>query len=111
MAAHHYLVGHFVIPSRYLCHVYAAEALIRLGRTAEAIRHLSPEHVADLTVGVQTATADAGGQESDAALPVQEVSLPFTTETAKAVLIVNLASAYCVQGDLDAASRCLSQVR
>ena len=35
---------------RYLAHLYAAEALVHLDRTGDAIHHLNPEHSVDVSV-------------------------------------------------------------
>jgi len=45
---------------RFLGHLYAAEALISLDRISDAISHLNPENVSDVSVGVLTSEQDQG---------------------------------------------------
>ena len=46
--------------SRFLGHLYAAEALISLDRISEAIGHLNPENVTDVSMGVLSSEQDQG---------------------------------------------------
>lgn len=45
---------------RFLGHLYAAEALISLDRISDAIAHLNPENVTDVSLGVLTSEQDQG---------------------------------------------------
>lgn len=45
---------------RFLGHLYAAEALISLDRISDAIAHLNPENVSDVSMGVLTSEQDQG---------------------------------------------------
>ena len=45
---------------RFLGHLYAAEALIALDRISDAIGHLNPENVTDVSLGVLTSEQDQG---------------------------------------------------
>ena len=95
-----------------MAHVYMAEAFIKLNRFTDAIQHLSPDKVGDLSSrgatasAEETAGADAETVSSDAA------AVPaFTVESAKATLLLNLVAAYCVKGDLDQAMVALGNVK
>ena len=52
---------------------------------------------------------DAG--ESEASPSDQRDAPPFSTESAKATLVLNMAAAYCVNDDADQAATCLAQLR
>lgn len=45
---------------RFLGHLYAAEALISLDRISDAIAHLNPENVSDVSMGVLSSEQDQG---------------------------------------------------
>ncbi len=45
---------------RFLGHLYAAEALISLDRISDAIAHLNPENVTDVSLGVSSSEQDQG---------------------------------------------------
>lgn len=45
---------------RFLGHLYAAEALISLDRISDAIAHLNPENVTDVSLGVSPSEQDQG---------------------------------------------------
>lgn len=45
---------------RFLGHLYAAEALISLDRISDAITHLNPENVTDVSLGVSPSEQDQG---------------------------------------------------
>lgn len=49
---------------RFLGHLYAAEALISLDRISDAIAHLNPENVSDVSMGVLTSEQDQGKSPS-----------------------------------------------
>ena len=44
------LIQMFVFPFRFLGHLYAAEALINMDHIFDAIQHLSPDTVMDVSV-------------------------------------------------------------
>lgn len=65
---------------RFLGHLYAAEALISLDRISDAIAHLNPENVSDVSMGVLTSEQDQGQSVSQcAALKAWIFVLPFIT--------------------------------
>ena len=45
---------------RFLGHLYAAEALISLDRISDAITHLNPENVTDVSLGISSNEQDQG---------------------------------------------------
>lgn len=51
-----------VLLCRFLGHLYAAEALISLDRISDAIAHLSPENVSDVSMAKLTSEQEQGGQ-------------------------------------------------
>ena len=99
-------------PLRFLAHVYMAEAFIKLNRFPDAIQHLSPDKVGDLSSrGATASTEDSAGADADT-VPSDAAAVPaFTVESAKATLLLNLVAAYCVKGDLDQASVALGNVK
>ena len=48
------------ISFRFLGHLYAAEALISLDRISDAITHLNPENVTDVSLGISSNEQDQG---------------------------------------------------
>ena len=50
---------------RMLGHLYAAEALVLLDKISDAIGHLNPEHVKDLTLIVPSAEKDLDREKAD----------------------------------------------
>ena len=50
----------FLPSSRFLGHLYAAEALISMDRISDAITHLNPDNVTDVSLGVSPSEQDLG---------------------------------------------------
>ena len=50
---------------RMLGHLYAAEALVLLDKISDAIGHLNPDHVKDLTLIVPPAEKDVDREKAD----------------------------------------------
>lgn len=50
----------FFFNFRFLGHLYAAEALISLDRISDAITHLNPENVTDVSLGISSNEQDQG---------------------------------------------------
>ncbi|XP_071957629.1 CCR4-NOT transcription complex subunit 10-like [Antedon mediterranea] len=98
---------------KYLGHMYCAEALIYLDRISEAIKHLSVD-VSDVSILYQ---GDQGNKEktenhTDGELPEGGASAqtyPETLQTAKATMAFNLATAFCMRGEMNKAKRCIMQ--
>lgn len=53
-------MSHFLSLCRFLGHLYAAEALISLDRISDAITHLNPENICDVSMGLLTSEQDQG---------------------------------------------------
>lgn len=72
---------------RFLGHLYAAEALISLDRISDAIAHLNPENVSDVSMGVLTSEQDQGQsvRQSDPAwiFVLSFITLVFSTGSDK----------------------------
>ena len=62
---------------RFLGHLYAAEALISLDRISDAIAHLNPENVSDVSMGVLSSEQDQGVWLLHVALPKHAVYCCF----------------------------------
>lgn len=57
---------------RFLGHLYAAEALISLDRISDAIAHLNPENVTDVSLGVSPSEQDQGASLSCTRVPLPQ---------------------------------------
>ncbi|KAM7420097.1 hypothetical protein PAMA_014686 [Pampus argenteus] len=99
---------------KFLGHLYAAEALISLDRISDAIAHLNPENVSDVSMGVLTSEQDQGSDKGDE--PVESsgkqtpLCYPSSVTSARAMMLFNLGSAYCLRSEYDKARKCLHQV-
>eukprot|EP00039_Didymoeca_costata_P014336 m.230275 g.230275 ORF g.230275 m.230275 type:complete len:665 (-) comp15998_c0_seq5:271-2265(-) len=95
---------------RFLAHVYLAEALVRMKKYTEAIRHLQPENIGDLNP-VQVVEEESGGDNDGQAADSEQTRTPaFSNEAAKLTLLLNLAATYCMRADCNEAAVCLQQV-
>ncbi|XP_034029637.1 CCR4-NOT transcription complex subunit 10 isoform X2 [Thalassophryne amazonica] len=98
---------------KFLGHLYAAEALISLDRISDAITHLNPENVNDVSMGVLTTEQDQGSDKGDE--PVEcsgkqtPLCYPSSVASARAMMLFNLGSAYCLRSEYDKARKCLQQ--
>uniref|UniRef100_A0A665TLH1 CCR4-NOT transcription complex subunit 10 n=1 Tax=Echeneis naucrates TaxID=173247 RepID=A0A665TLH1_ECHNA len=98
---------------RFLGHLYAAEALISLDRISDAIAHLNPENVSDVSMGVLSSEQDQGSDKGDE--PVEPsgkqtpLCYPSSVTSARAMMLFNLGSAYCLRSEYDKARKCLHQ--
>ncbi|KAM9722984.1 CCR4-NOT transcription complex subunit 10 isoform 2-T2 [Menidia menidia] len=98
---------------KFLGHLYAAEALISLDRISDAITHLNPENVSDVSLGVLTSEQDQGPDKGDE--PVEPsgkktpLCYPSSVTSARAMMLFNLGSAYCLRSEYDKARKCLHQ--
>ncbi|KAJ0000568.1 hypothetical protein NQD34_012410 [Periophthalmus magnuspinnatus] len=95
---------------KFLGHLYASEALISLDRISDAISHLNPEHVIDVSMGVCTSDQEqvlmsffppAGKQTP--------LCYPSSVASARAMVLFNLGSAYCLRSEYEKARKCLHQ--
>uniref|UniRef100_A0A7N6F6H1 CCR4-NOT transcription complex subunit 10 n=1 Tax=Anabas testudineus TaxID=64144 RepID=A0A7N6F6H1_ANATE len=98
---------------KFLGNLYAAEALISLDRISDAIAHLNPENVSDVSMGVLTSEQDQGSDKGDE--PVESsgkqtpLCYPSSVTSARAMMLFNLGSAYCLRSEYDKARKCLHQ--
>ncbi|XP_061574144.1 CCR4-NOT transcription complex subunit 10-like isoform X3 [Cololabis saira] len=97
---------------KFLGHLYAAEALISLDRISDAIAHLNPENVSDVSVGVQSSDQDQGPDKGDEPVEPWKKTpqcYPSSVTAARAMMLFNLGSAYCLRSEYDKARKCLQQ--
>uniref|UniRef100_A0A4W6CK41 CCR4-NOT transcription complex subunit 10 n=1 Tax=Lates calcarifer TaxID=8187 RepID=A0A4W6CK41_LATCA len=97
---------------KFLGHLYAAEALISLDRISDAITHLNPENVSDVSMGVLSSEQDQGLSHVCsvyAAGKQTPLCYPSSVTSARAMMLFNLGSAYCLRSEYDKARKCLHQ--
>uniref|UniRef100_A0A8C4HZU2 CCR4-NOT transcription complex subunit 10 n=1 Tax=Dicentrarchus labrax TaxID=13489 RepID=A0A8C4HZU2_DICLA len=88
-------------------------ALISLDRISDAIAHLNPENISDVSMGVLTSEQDQGSDKGDE--PVESsgkqtpMCYPSSVTSARAMMLFNLGSAYCLRSEYDKARKCLHQ--
>lgn len=98
---------------KFLGHLYASEALISMDRISDAISHLNPENVTDVSLGVLTSEQDQGSDKGDE--PVEPsgkqtpLCYPNSVSAARAMMLFNLGSAYCLRSEYEKARKCLHQ--
>uniref|UniRef100_A0AAQ4NNG3 CCR4-NOT transcription complex subunit 10 n=1 Tax=Gasterosteus aculeatus aculeatus TaxID=481459 RepID=A0AAQ4NNG3_GASAC len=99
---------------KFLGHLYAAEALISLDRISDAIAHLNPENVSDVSMGVLTSEQDQGSDKGDESVESSgkqtPLCYPSSVTSARAMMLFNLGSAYCLRSEYEKARKCLPQV-
>uniref|UniRef100_A0A8C1R2P2 CCR4-NOT transcription complex subunit 10 n=1 Tax=Cyprinus carpio TaxID=7962 RepID=A0A8C1R2P2_CYPCA len=99
---------------KFLGHLYAAEALISLDRISDAIAHLNPENVTDVSLGVSSSEQDQGSDKGDLE-PVESsgkqtpLCYPSSVSSARSTMLFNLGSAYCLRSEYEKARKCLHQ--
>ncbi|XP_077951690.1 CCR4-NOT transcription complex subunit 10 isoform X3 [Gasterosteus aculeatus] len=98
---------------KFLGHLYAAEALISLDRISDAIAHLNPENVSDVSMGVLTSEQDQGSDKGDESVESSgkqtPLCYPSSVTSARAMMLFNLGSAYCLRSEYEKARKCLQQ--
>ncbi|XP_059423345.1 CCR4-NOT transcription complex subunit 10 isoform X4 [Carassius carassius] len=98
---------------KFLGHLYAAEALISLDRISDAIAHLNPENVTDVSLGVtsseQEQASDKGDLEPVESWKQTPLCYPSSVSSARATMLFNLGSAYCLRSEYEKARKCLHQ--
>uniref|UniRef100_A0A8C9SWP3 CCR4-NOT transcription complex subunit 10 n=1 Tax=Scleropages formosus TaxID=113540 RepID=A0A8C9SWP3_SCLFO len=99
---------------KFLGHLYAAEALISMDRISDAITHLNPENVTDVFLGVSSSEQDQGSDRGDVEQTESSgkqtpLCYPSTLNSARAMMLFNLGSAYCLRSEYDKARKCLHQ--
>ena len=92
--------------NRLLGHLYAAESLILLNRINEALPHLRPDNIGELSQLPAT--------DSQPPVPIGTCAYaswyPSNTATGRVVLQFNLSVAYSLRGEFDKAADLLRQV-
>uniref|UniRef100_A0A668AEK3 CCR4-NOT transcription complex subunit 10 n=1 Tax=Myripristis murdjan TaxID=586833 RepID=A0A668AEK3_9TELE len=94
---------------KFLGHLYAAEALISLDRISDAIAHLNPENVTDVSLGVLTSEQDQGDEPVESSGKQTPLCYPSSVTSARAMMLFNLGSAYCLRSEYEKARKCLHQ--
>ncbi|XP_007544091.1 CCR4-NOT transcription complex subunit 10 isoform X1 [Poecilia formosa] len=98
---------------RFLGHLYAAEALISLDRISDAITHLNPENISDVSLGMLSSEQDQGHEKGDEPIEPSAKKTPLfypsSVAAAQAMMLFNLGSAYCLRSEYDKARKCLHQ--
>ncbi|XP_060136637.1 CCR4-NOT transcription complex subunit 10 isoform X4 [Zootoca vivipara] len=99
---------------KFLGHLYAAEALISLDRISDAITHLNPENVTDVSLGISSNEQDQGSEKGEN--EAMESSgkqtpqcYPSSVTSARTMMLFNLGSSYCLRSEYDKARKCLHQ--
>ncbi|XP_071824132.1 CCR4-NOT transcription complex subunit 10-like isoform X2 [Apostichopus japonicus] len=107
---------------KFLGHLYAAEALVHLNRITDALQHLSADNAHDVSVIYPASPeqerdkdrSDKSDGASGDGTDSQEVhgsrvrqSHPSTSESAKATVLINLASSLALCGEWDKARKCI----
>ncbi|XP_059363403.1 CCR4-NOT transcription complex subunit 10-like isoform X3 [Carassius carassius] len=99
---------------KFLGHLYAAEALISLDRISDAIAHLNPENVTDVSLSVSSSEQEQGSDKGDLE-PVESsgkqmpLCYPSSVSSARSTMLFNLGSAYCLRSEYEKARKCLHQ--
>uniref|UniRef100_A0A3B3VP56 CCR4-NOT transcription complex subunit 10 n=1 Tax=Poecilia latipinna TaxID=48699 RepID=A0A3B3VP56_9TELE len=94
---------------RFLGHLYAAEALISLDRISDAITHLNPENISDVSLGMLSSEQDQGDEPIEPSAKKTPLFYPSSVAAAQAMMLFNLGSAYCLRSEYDKARKCLHQ--
>uniref|UniRef100_A0A3B3DW01 CCR4-NOT transcription complex subunit 10 n=1 Tax=Oryzias melastigma TaxID=30732 RepID=A0A3B3DW01_ORYME len=94
---------------KFLGRIYAAEALISLDRISDAISHLNPENVSDVSVGVVSSDPDQGQWPVEPSGKKTPLCYPSSVAAARSIMLFNLGSAYCLRSEYDKARKCLNQ--
>ncbi|KAM3821884.1 CCR4-NOT transcription complex subunit 10 isoform 2-T2 [Vipera latastei] len=99
---------------KFLGHLYAAVALISLDRISDAITHLNPENVTDVSLGISSNEQDQGSEKGEnEAMESSGKQIPqcypSSVTSARTMMLFNLGSAYCLRSEYDKARKCLHQ--
>uniref|UniRef100_A0A8C0AWN4 CCR4-NOT transcription complex subunit 10 n=1 Tax=Buteo japonicus TaxID=224669 RepID=A0A8C0AWN4_9AVES len=91
-----------------------SKALISLDRISDAITHLNPENVTDVSLGISSNEQDQGSDKGEN--EAMESSgkqtpqcYPSSVTSARTMMLFNLGSAYCLRSEYDKARKCLHQ--
>ncbi|XP_067004724.1 CCR4-NOT transcription complex subunit 10 [Anabrus simplex] len=98
---------------KMLGHLYCAEALILMDKISDAIDHLNPEIVKDISViypgNDKDPEHDKGDIPTEPSKPLK-AWYPNNIPTARAIMQYNLAVAFAIRGEMDKAGETLKQV-
>uniref|UniRef100_UPI00358FC8C4 CCR4-NOT transcription complex subunit 10 isoform X2 n=1 Tax=Myxine glutinosa TaxID=7769 RepID=UPI00358FC8C4 len=99
---------------RFLGHLYAAEALIAMDRISDAIRNLNPENITDVSLVACPSEPDQGSDKSEMESLENNgkhapQSYPSSVTAARAIMLFNLGTAYCLRTEFEKARTCLQQ--
>ncbi|XP_068694299.1 CCR4-NOT transcription complex subunit 10-like isoform X2 [Montipora foliosa] len=101
---------------KFLGHIYAAEALIKLNRLPEAIMHLSTENINNINItpptwAAEVISSDSTDKDKEFSKPhaCEKMYFPQSLSEARASFLVNLAGVYSLRGEFDKARKCLQQ--
>uniref|UniRef100_A0A8C6WHX6 CCR4-NOT transcription complex subunit 10 n=1 Tax=Neogobius melanostomus TaxID=47308 RepID=A0A8C6WHX6_9GOBI len=94
---------------KFLGHLYAAESLISMDRISDAIAHLNPENVSDVSMGVCTSDQEQGDDPIESSGKQTPLCYPSSVASARAMMLFNLGSAYCLRSEYEKARKCLQQ--
>lgn len=101
---------------RLLGHLYAAEAYLMCNRISDAIDHLNPDKIKDISLAFPNPSeldkerASDPDKDSGEAKRNMQNWCPNKIGTARAVLQYNLAVAFATRGELDKAGETLKRV-
>lgn len=100
---------------KLLAHLYAAEALILMDRIADAIQHLNPDRIKDVSFMMpfssdSDAKANDKPEENNKTYGNSQNWLPNTVNSARMIMIYNMAVAYTLRGELEKAGENLRLV-
>lgn len=92
-------MSHITGPQKFLGHLYLAESLVKMDKIAEAIQELSPEHLqAYQTFNVEVQQLQTGE------------TFPKTLNDARSMMLLNLASVYCIRSEYEKCKQILHQI-
>uniref|UniRef100_A0A8C4R381 CCR4-NOT transcription complex subunit 10 n=1 Tax=Eptatretus burgeri TaxID=7764 RepID=A0A8C4R381_EPTBU len=99
---------------RFLGHLYAAEALIALDRISDAIRNLNPENITDVSLVACPSEPDQGSDKNEMECMENNgkhapQTYPSSVTAARAIMLFNLGTAYCLRSEFEKARTCLQQ--
>lgn len=97
----------------FLAHQYAAEALLLLDRVGDAIDHLNPDLISDLSYGLSESDDSKGKDDKTSeenGKAYRKPWYPASPSMAKVVSLYNLAVAYTLRGGLGKATETLRLV-
>ncbi|XP_044746567.1 CCR4-NOT transcription complex subunit 10 [Coccinella septempunctata] len=98
---------------KLLAHLYAAECLILLNKITEAMEHLNPNNIKDLRSELPPEKKEAEGtpeEKDEVKTRPPSKWFPRDVETAKVIMMYNLAAAKAIRGQFDQANALMQQI-